>query len=78
VRDGNEWEFVFPYTSVLPYKSCDIANQPTAGTSVVDCYGGVSVYVLNALTAPSTAPSNINLLMEWAAHDDFEFAIPVS
>lgn len=67
VRDGCEFTFDFPYTSVSQYR-------PTTGGHGE--YGYFGVYCVNPITAPSGVSSSISVLMEVSGASDLEFALP--
>lgn len=67
IRNGNEFTFVIPYTSILPYR-------PTFGNDAP--YGTIFFHVLNPLIAPATVSSTVTLLFEISAAEDMEFAYP--
>lgn len=64
IRLGNEFTFVVPYTSNVPFRKC------------TQSYGVLNITVLNELVAPATVPSNIVFLMEMSAAPDMEFSVP--
>jgi len=68
VRNGNEFSFLLPYSSLTAYRS-------TAGLD--DDYGQLIITILNPLVAPAVVPSSIYIYMEAAAGPDFEWAQPV-
>lgn len=61
-RDGNVFEFVVPYTSPRPF------------TGFSGYTGGLVMYVVDALQAPSVVSSTIHCMVEVCAGDDFELA----
>lgn len=65
VRDGNEFSFIIPYTSLTTYRH-------TAGSEAI--YGRLYLWVMNPLVAPSAVPASIGIIMEAAAGPDFEWA----
>jgi hypothetical protein len=67
LRMGNEFSFVLPYASVVPFR--DIS-------STISAYGVVWVYVLNELVAPASVSSTVSFVVEVSAASDMEFAIP--
>jgi len=64
LRNSNEFTITIPYTSTVPYKNFDSS------------IGIVSVYALNPLVAPSTVSTSVTCLVEVAADDTFEVAMP--
>jgi hypothetical protein len=67
VRNGNEFTFIIPYTSILPYRPLFGNDAP---------YGTIYFHVLNPLIAPATVSSTVTLLFEISAAEDMEFAYP--
>jgi hypothetical protein len=63
VSMGNEFSFIFPYASTLPYLETDVP------------YGRVILRVLNELNAPPTVASIVSIAMEVSMCDDVEFAV---
>lgn len=70
IRNGNEFTFTIPYTSITSYK-------PTVGTTGCNI-GKFLLYVLNPLVAPATVSSTVTVLIEVAGGPDIEFAYPRS
>lgn len=64
IREGNEFEFVIPYCSPVPYLQ---SGQPM---------GILQIFVLNPLRAPDTVASSIAIAVEVAAAEDMEFSRP--
>lgn len=64
LRDSTEFEVVVPYAAALPYLECD-------GT-----YAYCNLTVETPLQAVGEVSSSVEILVEAAAHNDFEFAIP--
>jgi len=62
IRETNEFEVVVPYI------------QPTNFLIPSFAIGTLSIHIVNALVAPSTVTSSVQILMEVAAADDFELA----
>lgn len=62
LRDGNVFEFDVPYVSPLPF------------TPFLSNTGVISMHVVDALQAASVISTNIGVLVEVKAGDDFEFA----
>lgn len=62
LRDGNVFEFEVPYISPAPY------------TPFVSNTGVISMHVVDALQASSVISTNIGVLVEVRAGDDFELA----
>lgn len=71
IRQANEYSFVMPYASVVPYRS--VLRMFGEGPNE---YGSISLRVLNDLIAPANVPSTVRILVEVSAHDDFELAGP--
>jgi hypothetical protein len=69
IRDGNEFSFTIPWTSLTSYKS-------TFSTDAI--YGTVILFVLDELVAPATVSSTVNILVEVSGAKDFEFAQPIN
>lgn len=67
LRMGNEFSFVLPYASVVPYRDVE---SPFAA------YGTCWLYVLNELVAPATVSSTVTFVVEVSAASDMEFAYP--
>jgi hypothetical protein len=67
LRMGNEFSFVLPYASVVPFR--DISSG-------ISAYGVVWVYVLNELVAPASVSSTVTFVVEASAASDMEFAVP--
>jgi hypothetical protein len=67
LRMGNEFSFVFPWASIVPYRDRASANAQ---------YGTFWVYVLNELVAPATVSSTVTFVVEVSAPSDMEFAFP--
>ncbi len=66
IRDTNEFEFTVPYAATVPWTKC------------TDSYGSVVIFVVNTLRAPPTVTQSIQILVEAAAAEDFQFAQPVN
>lgn len=64
LRESSEFELIVPYAAVIPYLE---QNTPA---------GILHVRILNALRAPQTAASSVNIIVEVAGGPDLEFAIP--
>ena len=64
IRDGNEFELIFPYISAHQWIQFD------------DCIGRVRINVLNPLRAPDTVSPSVSLITELAGGEDIEFAVP--
>lgn len=62
LRDGNVFEFDVPYVSPRPY------------TGYTGYTGGLVMYIVDPLQAPSVVSSTINCMVEVCAGDDFELA----
>jgi hypothetical protein len=67
VREGNEFSFTIPWTSLTSYKNTATGDN---------IYGYVQLFVLDELVAPATVSSNISILVEVSGAKDFEFAVP--
>jgi hypothetical protein len=64
IRYTTEFEFICPWASTVPYLDVTVP------------YGTLYVSVINELRHPDTVASNINMLTEVFAANDFEFAVP--
>ena len=64
LRISTEFTVTIPYVSTIPYQS--------AGSNI----GRVDVYALNPLVAPTTVSPTVKVLVEVAADDTFEVAVP--
>jgi hypothetical protein len=64
IRYTNEFTFVCPWASTVPYKHVSIP------------YGQFGIQVINELRHPDTVAASVTLLIESFAADDFEFACP--
>lgn len=64
LKDASEFEFEVPYTS------------PYAWTPVNGYTGGITMTVLDPLIANGECSTNIPVLVEVCAMDDFDFAVP--
>lgn len=64
LRDDSVFEFEVPYTASFPF------------LSIGSSFGTVSMRVVDALLAPEMVASQISVLVEVQAMDDFEFAVP--
>lgn len=71
IRDCNEFSFVVPYISTMPYST----TQDTRFTSAT---GRLMVFVLEPLVAPDTVNATVTLIEEHCAGPDFEVAIPAN
>jgi len=69
IRNGNEFSLTVPWACVNQYLS-------TSPLQVESATGGLYVYVLNPLVAPASVSSSVNILIEVAAAEDFELAVP--
>jgi len=67
VREGNEFTFVVPFATLSQYKA-------VSGSNAISGY--LFVDVLNELTAPANVSSNVTILIEVSAAEDFEWAGP--
>lgn len=79
IRSCTEFEFTIPYVSTIPYKRTEpgvLAMSPYE-TDYTSYNGQISIFVLNALKAPSTVSPSITCLVEQCADADFEFACPI-
>jgi hypothetical protein len=66
ITQGIEWKKEFPFTSNTPYLTCgDGYGSPS---------GSVGIYCTNALKAPDTVSSSIQVIVEIACAKGFEFA----
>jgi len=62
LREGNEFTFHVPYTSISNYRP---TNQP---------FGGIAVHCINPLVAPASVSSVVKVLVEVCGAPDFEYA----
>jgi hypothetical protein len=65
LRHSNEFSVCVPYASIAPWTNFDSST------------GRVGLYVVNALRAPSTVSSSVEILVEVNGGPDFELAEPV-
>lgn len=65
LRDGCEFTFHIPYTSITPYRRLFAPNES---------FGVVNIYPINPLTAPATVASSCVVLVEVSGAPDVEFA----
>lgn len=65
LRDSTEFEFTIPYGSSTPY------------LPYYSPYAAINLYVETPLLAPPTVANNVDILVEIAGADDFEFASPL-
>lgn len=72
LRESNEFTITIPYAATLPYMSRN--NGATAPN--YDNMGWLYIYVLNPLVAPTTVSPSIDVIVEVAADDTFEVAVP--
>jgi hypothetical protein len=70
LRQGNTFEMVVPYTSLIPYRAN--TSSPEGFT------GNLSVFILNPLVAPSSVSSTVTMLVEVAGGPDYEVAVPAN
>ena len=66
LRTSNEFTVTIPYVATVPYLAM------TPGTSM----GRIDVYALNPLVAPTNVSPSVKVLVEVAADDTFEVAVP--
>lgn len=66
VRECSEFTYVLPYMSTNGYTKRD------------DCYGRMTLWVLDSLSAPATVAGTIDVILEMSGTEDFEFAVPSS
>ncbi len=64
IRETNEIVIAVPFVSVVPWLPCSHAT------------GDLKIFVLDPLKAPATVTQSVQILVEWAADDDFELSIP--
>lgn len=65
LRTSSEVTITFPYTSLTPYMN------------TTDSFGLVAVRVINPLVAPENLSTSCQIIQEWSAAPDFEFAVPI-
>lgn len=71
IRDCNEFTFVVPYLSNMPYCSTDPAAQ--------SCHiGRITLTVIDSLVGPDTVSPTVSVILEQSAGPDFEVAYPSS
>lgn len=64
LRVSNEFTVTIPYVSTTPY------------LSLLDTIGRISVFALNPLVAPTTVSPSVAVIVEVAADETFEVAVP--
>jgi hypothetical protein len=67
LRDGCEFTFHVPYTSIANYRRIGTTNEP---------FGVLTVQCINPLIAPASVSSVVNVLVEICGAPDVEFAFP--
>lgn len=78
LRQTTEFDICVPYNWYTPWKDVLLGNYTSTSHPVLDgeAQGMLYVHVVNALRNPSTCASNIEFIVESAAGEDFQFAIP--
>nr|UNY42021.1 MAG: polyprotein 2 [Picornavirales sp.] len=71
IRTCNSFTVTIPFVSLSPYKFVD----PTLNSNFKT--GGVFIYVVDQLVAPSTVSQSITFLVKHSAGPDFELAVPM-
>jgi hypothetical protein len=66
IREGNEFTFHIPYTSVPSYRRIGIN----------EAFGAINIFPVNPLTAPATVASTCVVLIEACGAPDVEYAYP--
>lgn len=66
IRTATQFEFTVPYAATTPWTQCK------------DSFGSVVLFVVNTLRAPPTVVQSVDILVEVAAADDWQFARPVN
>lgn len=69
IRTCDTFTITVPYTATSPYKN--------TGTTRDFKIGGLFLYVVDPLIAPSTVSQTIKILVEMSCGPDIEFAIPI-
>jgi len=69
IRTCDTFTITVPYTATSPYKN--------TGTLKDWKVGGIFVYVVDPLIAPSTVSQSIKILVEMSCGPDIEFAVPI-
>lgn len=72
VREGNEFTFVFPYSSTLTW----LESIPQ-GSGHQGFYGRMWIKVLNPLVCPDTVSPNISFAVEVSMDEDAQFCVPM-
>nr|QJI52029.1 MAG: hypothetical protein 2 [Dicistroviridae sp.] len=75
LRSQTEIVFNVPFVSVVPWLQCHNLSQ--TGPLLTTTTGVINVSVLNELVPVNTVSDTIQVLVEVAGAEDFEFAIPV-
>lgn len=75
LRSQTEVVFNVPFVSVVPWLQCH--NLDKTGPLLTTTTGVINVSVLNELVPVSTVSDTIQVLVEAAGAEDFEFAIPI-
>lgn len=73
ISDKNEFRFVIPYAATAQYKR---AGPLVGGGYSTETTGSVTIRVLNALVAPDTVDTSIQILLEVCAGPDYEMMCP--
>lgn len=69
IRMHNEVEIEVPFISSTPYRPISYSDATSATGTLV-------IYAVDTLNNPDTVPDTVNIIVEVAAGDDIEFAVP--